>query len=184
MRDHVIIILGLNSTKVFLASNLGIRVRTWKKYNKCGMLGKGTSTFSPSCISPTFLLKLTVSLTRDCCISIMGISAISFVPSHRKWRSKFSRLMIDIPEPESPCDDPEWLLDQPSSFYPVCSWLAIWLLSGFGVWSPVLGISENKLENEDPMIWKQAVRGSVLSSALNQVVHSSFFFKRTLHWES
>lgn len=71
------------------------------------MLEKETSTFSSSHVSPTFLLKLTVSLTRECCISIMGISPLSFVPSHRKGRSKFSGLVTDIPEPESPCGDPQ-----------------------------------------------------------------------------
>ena len=68
----------------------------------------------------------------------------------------------------------------------MCSWSETGLLSGFGVGlSPVLGISENKLEKEDPMIQisKQAVRGPALASAVTKL-SIPVFQKKTLHWKS
>lgn len=114
-----------------------VEFRAWKKYNKYSTLGKGNIYFFLfSCLSNIY--------SQACCIHDRAISPLSLAPPHRKGRSEFDRLVIDIPGPVSLCGDPWWCRAS-QAFCAVCGWPAGFhhatlLLSGSGMCLPVPGI--------------------------------------------
>ena len=137
------------------------------------MLGKGTFTFSPSRVSPTFLLKRIVSLTGEgCLLHYEHSSPFPCTLPTEKGRTNFMgwRFRVALWWPVVMARPAQLFL---FSLQLACNPVAKW---PWRVVSSPRDISENELEKEDPMIsiWKQAVGGPALASALNQVVHSSF----------
>lgn len=121
-----------------------VEFRAWKKYNKYSTLGKGNIYF--------FLFSCLSNISSQaCCIHdkrVLHFPSWPFLPfptpPHRKGRSEFDRLVIDIPGPVSFCGDPWWCRAS-QAFCAVCGWPAGFhhaalLLSGSGMCLPVPGI--------------------------------------------